>query len=315
MSTQGPKYAYFKGAIVPIEDAKVSVMTHALNYGTAAFGGLRGYWNDDEQQLFVFRPVDHFKRFKHSAELLLIDLPHTAEDIRDILLELLRKENYRENCYIRPLVYKSHEGIGVKLAGLEGDLTIFALPFGNYITKDNTDIHVGFSSWTRISDNIIPARGKISGSYVNSALIKTEADQNGYDDALVLNHEGHLAEASAANFVMFRNGKAITPPVYADILEGITRSTIMTLLHDMGVEVEERPIDRTEVYYAEEAMLCGTGVQIAAITKIDHRPVGTGKMGPLVAELRDTYFKCVTGHISKYRHWVQPVYAAESVKA
>lgn len=309
-----PKHAFFKGKIVPIEEATVSVMNHALNYGTAAFGGMRAYWSADEAQLFIFRPLDHFKRLLNSAKLLFIDLPYTAEDLRDILVELLRVEGFKENTYIRPLVYKSLDGIGVKLHGVPGDFTMFGFPFGDYISADNTALNVGFSSWTRINDNMIPARGKISGSYINSALIKSEAEMNGFDEALVLNEDGHVAEASSANFFIFRGGKAITPPLSADILEGITRSTVISLLTEvMGIEVVERNIDRTEVYLADEAMLCGTAVQVAAITKVDHRPLANGKMGPMVAQLRETFFQMAAGRLPQYRSWLHGVYAKEAV--
>jgi branched-chain amino acid aminotransferase len=311
-----PKYAFFQGKIVPIEQAKVSVMNHALNYGTAAFGGMRAYWNDDEKQLFLFRPIEHFTRLRNSGKLLLIDLPWSPEQLRDILCDLLRTEDFHENVYIRPLVYKSMEGIGVKLHDVPGDFTMFAFPFGNYITADNTAVKVGFSSWTRIHDNMIPARGKIAGSYVNSALIKTEAELNGFDEALVLNENGHVSEASSANFFIVRNGKAITPPISADILEGITRTSVIALLREvLGIEVIEREIDRTEVYLADEAFFCGTGVQIAAVTSVDHRPLGSGKMGPITEQLRDVFFKVVMGKIPEYRHWTHPVYVTEPIKA
>lgn len=310
----GPQYAFFEGKIVPIEQAKVSVMTHALNYGTAAFGGLRAYWNPEHGQLYVFRPLDHFARLLNSASLLLIDLPYTPEQLRDILVTLLRQEQYREDIYIRPLVYKSEQGIGVRLHGLKGDVTIFALPFGKYIEHDE-GLKLGTSTWRRVDDNMIPARGKISGSYVNSALIKTEAVMNGYDEGLVLTHEGHVSEASAANVFMIRKGQVITPPVSANILEGITRQTIFTLLHDqLGIDVVEREIDRTELYIADEVFLCGTGVQLCAVTSIDHRPIGDGKMGPIVSRLRELYFDTVRGKLAQYAGWVQPVYADEQVR-
>lgn len=310
----GPKYAYFKGQIVPIDQAKVSVMTHALNYGTAAFGGLRAYWNADEQQLYVFRPIDHFTRFSQSANLLMIDLP-PIDQLVEILVELLRREEYHENVYIRPLVYKSMEGIGVRLHDVPGDFTMFAFPYGSYLETDDTEIKVGFSSWRRVNDNMIPARGKISGAYANSAFVKTEAVLNGYDEALVLNEDGHVSEASAANFFMVRNGQVITPPVSADILEGIVRHSCMTLLSEvMGMPVVEREIDRTEVYTAQEAFLTGTGVQVAAIASVDHRPVGAGKLGPIVQELRRLFFDAVVGKLPQYRHWTTPVYIAEPLK-
>ncbi len=306
---QGPSYAYFQGRIVPIEEAKVSVMTHALNYGTGAFGGMRAYWNDDEQQLFLFRPLEHFKRVLNSAKILMMDLPHTPESMLAILIDLLRTENYRGvDVYIRPLVYKSSTVIGVRLHDLECDFTMFAQPFGSYIPNEEGS-RVTFSAWRRIDDNMIPARGKITGAYANSAFIKTDAALAGFDEALVLDQNGHISEGSAENFFMVRDGVAITPPVTTNILEGITRRTVMHLLqHEMGVPVEVRDIDRTEVFVADEAFFCGTGVQIVAITEVDHRPVGTGKMGPIVRQLRQLYFDIVRGKNARYRDWNVPVY-------
>ena len=304
-----PKYAYFEGQIVPFEQATLSVMNHTFNYGTGAFGGLRGFWNDDEQELFVFRPLDHFKRLLNSARLLTFELDYTPQQLTDILFELLRAEGWRENIYIRPVVYVKNEQIGVKLHDLEYDITMFSLPFGSYVPNEE-GTSVTISSWRRVDDNVIPARGKIIGAYVNSALIKTDAQRAGFDEALVLNQDGHVSEGSAANFFMLRDEEVITPPVTDNILEGITRRTVIQLLrHEMGLEVIERPIDRTEVYLAEEAFFCGTGVQIAAITSVDHRPIGTGRIGPVVSKLRELYFDVVTGRVEKYRFWNAPVYA------
>jgi branched-chain amino acid aminotransferase len=307
---QQPKYAYYKGEIVPFEQATISVMNHTFNYGTGAFGGLRGYWNEDEEQLFVFRPLDHFKRVLNSAKMLMFKLDYTPEQLTDALLELLRTEGYRENIYIRPVIYVSTDKIGVRLHELEYDVTIFSIPFGSYIPNEE-GCSVTFSSWRRIDDNAIPARGKIIGAYANSALIKSDAELAGFDEALVLNEDGHIAEGSAANFFLVRDGVVYTPPITANVLEGITRRTIMQVMReDMGLEVVERPIDRTEVFIADEAFFCGTGVQVVAIATVDHRPVGTGKLGPVVRELRDRYFDIVSGRDEKYRHLTQPVYEA-----
>jgi branched-chain amino acid aminotransferase len=306
-----PDYAYFGGQIVPVAEAKVSVMSHALNYGTAVFGGLRGYWNPDEAQLFVFRPLDHFRRLIQSASLMRMALPHSAEALTTILIDLLRADNYRENIYIRPLVYKSLEGIGVRLHDVPDAFTMFAVPFGRYVANEE-GAHVCFSAWRRVDDNAIPARGKVAGSYANSALIKSDAILAGYDEALVLNEDGHVSEASAANVFVVRDGVAITPPITSNVLEGITRRTIIQLLReDLGVDVVERDIDRTEVYLADEVFLCGTGVQIASVTRVEHRPIGTGRMGALTIQLRDLYFDVVNGKIEKYRDWLTPVYQAE----
>jgi len=302
------KYAFFQGQIVPFEEAKISISTHALNYGTACFEGIRAYWNAEEEQLFVFRMREHYQRMLRSCRILLINLPYTVEDMERITLELLRKEGYREDVYIRPLAYKATEGIGVRLHDLEEDFAIFSVPFGHYIEKEE-GARACVSSWRRISDDAIPARAKITGAYVNSALSKTEAHLDGFDEAIVLSHDGHVSEGSAENIFIVREGKLITPPVTDDILEGITRATVIELAREeLGIETEERRIDRTELYIADEVFFCGTGVQIVAVVEIDHRPVGTGKMGPVVSQLRRLYFDVVRGKVEKYRHWCTPVY-------
>jgi branched-chain amino acid aminotransferase len=303
-----PQFAFFKGRIVPYSDAKLGVLTHTFNYGTGVFGGVRAYWNSDEEQLFVFRPLDHFRRFLNSAKLLLMDLPYSEADLTQIVIDLLRAEDYRTDAYIRPLAYFSDEIIGVRLHNLTPDVTIVSLPFGSYVDNEE-GVHATISSWRRIDDNMIPARGKIIGAYVNSALIKTDAQRAGFDEGIVLNQDGHLSEGSAENLFVIRNGVACTPPVTDNILEGITRRTIMMLLHDeLGVEVVERPIDRTEIYLAEEVFFCGTGVQLAAITKVDHRPIGIGRMGPITKQLRQLYFDVVRGRVPKYQDLCAPVY-------
>lgn len=303
-----PKFAYFNGEIVPYEQAKIGVATHAFNYGTGAFAGVRAYWNMDEEQLFLFRPFDHFRRFLNSSRLLLMDLDVTEEDLTEITVQLLRKENLRQNVYVRPLAYKSDEVIGVRLHDLTDAFTIFAIPFERYV-KNDTAAHVTFSSWRRVDDNMIPARGKITGTYINSAFIKTDAANSGFDEALVLNVDGHLSEGSAMNFFMVRDGVLLTPQVTDNILEGITRRTVMELArNELGIEVRERSIDRTEVYLADEIFLTGTAAQITAVTRVDHRLTGGGEMGPITTQLRDLFAEVVTGHNSKYRHWNHPVY-------
>lgn len=314
MAVQGkPKFAFFENQIVPIEQAKVGVMTHALNYGTGVFGGLRAYWNAEEEQLFVFRPLDHYERLLQSASLMRIQLPYSAEALAQITRDLLRAEGFRQNAYIRPLAYKSTEMIGVRLHDVDDAFTMFAIPFGSYI--DNEDgAHVCFSAWRRVDDNAIPARGKITGAYANSALIKSDAILSGYDEALVLNQEGHVTEASAANIFVVRRGVVYTPPPQSDVLEGIVRRSVMDLLHDeLGLEVVERNIDHSEVYVADEIFLCGTGIQVAAVAKIEHRPVGSGKMGDITRQIRDLFFDVVAGRVPKYRDWLSPVYSQEAV--
>ena len=306
-----PKYAFFKGRIVPYNEAKVGVLTHTLNYGTGVFGGLRGYWNDDEEQMFVFRPEDHYRRFLQSANLLCMELPYTLQDLTQVTLDLLRQEDLHEDVYIRPLAFFTDEDIGVRLHDMNPDLSIVTIPFGLYVQNDQ-GAHVTVSSWRRVDDNMIPARGKVAGAYVNSAFVKTDAERAGFDEAIVLTQDGHISEGSAANVFLVRDGRVLTPPVTDNILEGIVRRTIIQLLQDdLGVDVVERKLDRTELYIADEAFFGGTGVQITAITKVDHRLIGSGSMGPVTTRLRDLFFRVVRGREEKYRDWCTPVFAAD----
>ncbi len=303
-----PKFAFFEGKIVPYADAKISILTHALNYGTAAFGGIRGYWNEDNEQLYLFRPLDHFHRLLNSAKLLAMEFEHTPDSLSKITIELLRKEGYREDVYIRPLVYKSDESIGVKLHDLQEEISIVSLPFGRYVAND-TNAHVTFSSWRRIDDNVIPARGKISGAYANSAFIKTDALRSGFDEALVLTQSGHLSEGSAENVFMIRDGALITPPITDNVLEGITRRSVMELTaKELELPVIERHIDRTEVYLCDELFLTGTAAQVTAVTHVDHRAIGSGVMGPVTQQLRAIFDDVVRGRHTSYQAWNTPVY-------
>jgi branched-chain amino acid aminotransferase len=310
-----PSYAYFKGKIVPYSQAKVGVLTHALNYGTAAFGGLRSYWNEEQAQLYLFRPKDHFKRLLDSARLLCMEFDQTPDSLTQITLDLLREEGFQRDVYIRPLAYKADEIIGVRLHDLHDELSIVALPFDRYVAND-TNAHVTFSSWRRVDDNMIPARGKISGAYINSAFVKTDALRAGFDEALVLTQEGHVSEGSAENIFMMRNGVLVTPPVTENILEGITRRTVLELARDvLGLPVVERQIDRTEVYLCDEFFLTGTAAQITAVTRVDHRLIGSGQMGPITSRLRQLFGDVVRGREPKYRHWTVPVYVETPAQA
>jgi branched-chain amino acid aminotransferase len=307
MTTPQTRHAYFEGKIVPIEQATVTIMNQTFNYGTGAFGGIRGYWNDDEQQLFMFRPADHFRRLLDSAKLLRFDLPHTPGSLTEALRQLLQAEGWKNDVYIRPLAYVTTEGIGARLHKLDHDLAMFSVPFESKLKEQGA--HVTFSAWRRVDDNHIPPRGKIIGAYVNSALIKSDAILAGFDDALALNDDGHVSESSGANFFMVRNGVVSTPPVTANVLEGITRRTLIELMRvELGLEVVERQIDRTEVYLADEIFLCGTGVQLVPVTRVDHRVVGSGELGPVTRELYALFSDVVRGRAGKYRHWNIPVY-------
>jgi len=297
------KHAFFEGKIVPLSEAKISIATHGFLYGTAVFGGVRGYWNEEMRRLFVFRPYDHFRRLLNSAKMLAMRIDYDEESLIQLTLDLLRADNWQCDIYLRPTFYKADLGIGVKLHGLKDEFSMFVMAYEKYV-KNDTDAHVTVSSWRRIDDNVIPARGKVSGAYVNSALIKTDAARAGFDEALVLDQNGHVSEGSAMNIFMLRDGILVTPPVTDNILEGITRRSVIELArNELGLEVRERSIDRTEVFIAEEMFMTGTAAQIIAVTKVDHRPVGAGVMGPVTTKLREMYENILRGRNKKYEHW------------
>jgi branched-chain amino acid aminotransferase len=301
-------WAFFRGELVPLADARVSVMTHAFNYGTAVFEGIRAYWNADEQQLFALDLLPHYERIKASARLLMMDIPYSPEELAAHTVEMLRRDGLREDVYIRPLVYKSSETIGVRLHNLDADVVIFGIPFGQYIDTEG-GIRAMVSTWRRTDDNAIPARGKITGAYVNGALAKSEAQLNGYDEAIVLTQDGHVSEGSAENLFIVKSGKLVTPPVTDNILEGITRRRMMQLARErLEVASEERSIDRTELYTADEVFLCGTGAQISPVVEIDRRTIGSGRPGPITRQLHDIYFGAVRGREEAYRDWLTPIY-------
>jgi branched-chain amino acid aminotransferase len=301
-------WAFFRGEFVPLRDANINVMTHGFNYGTAVFEGIRAYWNADEEQLFALELVAHYARIRASAGLLMMEVRQSPEELAEITVELLRRDGLREDAYVRPIVYKSSETIGVRLHNLDSDVTIFAVPFGQYIDTEG-GIRAQVSSWRRTDDNAIPARGKITGAYVNGALAKSEAQLNGFDEAIVLTADGHVSEGSAENLFIVKDGVLITPPVTDNILEGITpRRLIGIARDDLGIPTVERSIDRTELYGADEVFLCGTGAQISPVIEIDRRAIGSGRPGSVSRDLSRTYFDAVRGRNPAYRDWLTPVY-------
>ena len=296
--------AFFRGQIVPIEDAQVSVMTHALHYGTAVFEGIRGNWNEDEGKLFVFRMREHYDRLLQGCRMMLMDIPYSAEDLCDITVDLLQSCGYREDLYIRPLAYKSQELVAnLKLQELDSDFTLMAVPFGNYIDAEGA-IHCTTSSWRRIDDTVIPPRVKISGHYVNSILAKTEATLAGFDEAIMLNPDGNVSEGSGENLFLITNGAIFTPPVADNNLTGITRDSAITLAsEELGIEVVERNIRRSELYLADEVFLTGTAAHITPVGSLDKRPIGDGEVGPITQKISDVYVDLIRGGNPKYRHW------------
>jgi branched-chain amino acid aminotransferase len=297
------KHAFFEGRIVPLSEARINIATHGFLYGTAVFGGLRAYWNEEKKCLFVFRPYDHFRRLLHSGKMMAMETKYDEESLIQLTLDLLRTDNWQQDLYMRPTFYKADIGIGVKLHDLKDEFCMFVMAYEPYV-KNDTNAHLTVSSWRRIDDNVIPARGKVAGAYANSALIKTDANRAGFDEALVLDNNGHVSEGSAMNIFMVRDGILVTPPVTDNILEGITRRSIMEIARkELGLEVVERSIDRTEVFIAEEMFMTGTAAQVVAVTKIDHRPVGAGTMGPITTKLRTLFDDIVRAKNPKYINW------------
>ena len=303
-----PPFAFFNNQYVPLAEAKVGIMTHALHYGTACFEGIRGNWNDEEKQLYVFRCTEHYERLLRSCKLINIKLPYTANQLCDITIELLQKSGFKEDVYLRPLAYKGSEVLGVRLHDLEDHFFVAVLTFGPYldITKG---IRCCTSSWRRIDDQMASPRGKITGLYVNNALAKTEANLNGFDEAIMLTSGGHVSEGSGENIFFVKNGHLVTPACHDSVLEGITRDTVIQLAREeLGIETIERHVDRSELYIADEVFMTGTAAHITPVTEIDHRNIGNGNIGKLTKKLQDIYFDVDCGKNKKYIHWCTPAY-------
>jgi len=300
-------WVYFEGKIRKYSEARLGLMTHALHYGTGCFEGIRAYWSEPRGQLLAFRMPEHYERLKASAKILRMEVPLSTAELCDISCELLRRNGYREDVYIRPLCYKATEEIGVRLHGLRDGFAIYTAPFGPYVDVD-AGIRCMVSSWRRVDDNAAPARSKCTGIYVNSALAKTEAMENGFDEAIMLTHDGHVCEGSAENIFLVRSGTFVTPPESDNILEGITRATLIHLItEELGLEVVQRQVDRSELYVADEVFLCGTGAQVSPVIEIDRRRVGDGEPGPLTLRVQGLYFDICKGRNNKYRDWLTAV--------
>jgi branched-chain amino acid aminotransferase len=303
---------YFGGQYVPMREARVGILTHALHYGTGVFEGIRGYWSENEQDLFVLRATEHYERWKKNCGILRINVS-PIEELCAITTELARRNNLRTDLYIRPLAYKCAEHIGVAIDDQDA-FAIVAIPFGEYLPSEN-GLHAGVSSWRRIDDNAIPPRGKICGAYANSALASDEARRCGFDEAILLNESGHVTEGATCNLFMLRKGRLVTPEATENVLEGITRDCVAELAqHELALEVVERPIDRSELYICDELFLTGTAVGLAPVVRVDHRPVGDGAIGAVTRRLRQLYFDAVRGHLPAYRKWLLPVYGGGAAR-
>ncbi len=301
-------YAYFEGRIVPMSEAKVSIATHALHYGTACFEGIRGYWNADHQQLYLLKLREHYERMANSWNTLRMHPKELVDDLCRITVELVRQHAYRQDVYVRPITYKSARTIKLSLSSLEDSTAVYTFAMGNYLDI-STGLSVCTSSWRRANSNAMPVRAKVTGAYINSSLAIDDANAAGFDEAIMLTHDGTVSEASSCNLFILRNGRLATPALSEDILEGVTRNALIDMLREeFGMTVEERRIDRTELYAATEIFLCGTGVQVSPVSSVDRRPVGSGKPGPFSMKLQALYLSACRGENEKYRDWVTPVY-------
>jgi branched-chain amino acid aminotransferase len=298
---------WFNNKFVPLAEANVNILTHALNYGTGVFEGIRGYYEETRAELFLVRPVEHYERWKRNAAILRIAIPKSAAELAELTAELCRRNDFHTDVYVRPLAYKCSARVGV--APDQNDAyAVVALPFGAYFDSAN-GLKAGVVSWRRIEDTAIPGRAKICGAYVNSVLATDEARQNGHDEAIFLTESGHVAEGATCNLFMVRNGELVTPPGTDNILEGITRAGVMELArNEMNLEVVERSIGRSELYVCDEVFFTGTAVEIAPIVAVDHRPVGCGEVGPIAAKLRALYIEATRARMPEYRRWLWPVY-------
>ena len=305
-----PPFAFFKGDFVPLAEAKVGIMTHALNYGTAVFEGIRGNWNQEERQIYLFRVKEHFERLHKSARILNMTLAYSVDELFDITLKLVEMCGFEEDIYVRPMVYQSGEVLGVRSHDVENDFFIFVAPFGPYFSGDQ-GIRCCISSWRRPMDTMIPPRAKVTGIYVNSALAKTEAMLNGFDEGIMLTQDGHVCEGSGENLFVVDHGTLVTPSPADSVLLGITRSTVMEIAEkELGMPTWERQVDRSELYSASEVFLTGTAAHITPVIEIDHRSIGDGKVGPVTRQLSNTYVDIIRGKNEKYGSWCTPVYGS-----
>jgi branched-chain amino acid aminotransferase len=306
--TMEAKQIFMNGEFMPAERGVISIRTHAFAYGTGCFEGIRGYWNQEDQQVYLFRLREHYERLLRSCKILHISLPYTIDQLMEISIELVKRNNQRQDVYLRPVAYKGDQIIGVRLHDVSDHFILTSEPMGNYVEIGG--LRCGVSSWRRIDDNAIPARAKICGAYVNSAFAKSEAMQNGFDEAIMLTNEGNVSEGSAENIFLVMDGTFVTPSPSENILLGITRDTVIKLgQRELGYTTIERQVDRTELYIADEIFLCGTGAQIAPVINVDYRPVGAGEVGPVGRKLQDLYFDVVRGrHLAYREQWCTPVY-------
>jgi branched-chain amino acid aminotransferase len=305
MKDKGVDFVWFDGQYLKWEEAKVPIFVHALHYGTAVFEGIRAYPSDDN--LYVFRLKEHMDRLRKSANVYSFTTKFSADELCKAAVDLIRKNGIRESCYIRPLTFVGMHGIDLNVTkNSPTHTTIIIFPFAKYFKGDG--ISACISSWRRIDDESIPPMAKASGNYLNSVLATQECRRNGYDESILLDRNGCVSEASGENIFVVRNGKLHTPQLSDSILEGITRNTAITIAGELGYDVVERPISRTELYLADEIFLTGTAAEIIAITKIDGNIIGNGREGIMTKSIRENYERIVIGKSEKFMGWLTPTW-------
>jgi branched-chain amino acid aminotransferase len=294
--------AYFQNKFVPFAEANISIATHALHYGTGAFGGLRGIPDpQNEKQILLFRLDRHCQRLSNSAKVLNYDLP--ADKIQQVIVEFVKKNSPTTSFYIRPFVYTSDLGIAPRLHNIEKDFFVYGLEMGSYLSPDGVSCRI--SSWYRQEDRSLPLRAKVSGAYITSSLAKTEAVESGFDEAILMNSQGKICEASGMNVFMVRNGQLITPGFEQDVLEGITRDSILTLAKDLGLQTLERPVDKSELFIADEVFLSGTAARITPVKRVESYELPKNR--PITEKLRDKLTAITENRDSNYQDWVFPI--------
>lgn len=296
--------SYLDGAWVDDDAATVSVRSRALNYGLGCLGGIRGYLADDGSQVNIFRLADHVRRLAHSARILHLRLP---DDAGDVLMEVLRRNEVHHDVYLRPLLLHDSDGLAPILDETSSRFVVWIMPLRRYLSDEAIDVKV--SSWRRVSDNAIPTRAKPTGAYLNSALARREALDDGYDEAILLTEAGMVSEGSAEHVFLVRDGVLVSPPSTEDNLDGITRRTVIALAReDLGIAFEERPVARSELYVADEVFLCGTGAEVTPVRSVDRRPVGEGKPGPVTTAVAGRFEDVVRGRVPERMEWLTPVW-------
>jgi len=304
-----PALAFFEGEIVPLEEAKISVVTHAFNYGTGVFEGIRGNWNEDKDELYLFRVKEHYERLYRSCKMINIDLRYSLDQLEEMTLDLVKSCGYKQDIYVRPLAYKSGDLVGLRIHDIPDDFLIYVVPFGNYLESDK-GITCSFSSFLRVEDSMIPPSAKVTGMYVNNSLAKSEAVWRGFDEAIMLTRDGFISEGSGENIFLVKDGVVYTPQITDHILEGLTRNTLIELCkNELGIEVVERRIPKSDVVVADEFFMTGTAAHVTPVLSVDGRDIGDGSIGPITSKLQKLYFDIVRGNNGKYSDWLSPVFS------